>query len=210
MMSRALTQIFRSSVVLLAASAFAEDKSSQPAPAGVLTEQPGEKQWKMSEPPPAARTSAEERWKAWIERIPPAKRRKFLENMERWEKLPTEARERIRERFRQMHQRAKRDAEEAYREMGLELSSEQRAVFIQRYLEERRYIEEKLRREMEAKRKDEVTSLKKRLRQEFGGGTPAVGAPRDAVPRERPGGQVDEGRPKRPENQSPLPSLPEK
>jgi TRAP-type C4-dicarboxylate transport system substrate-binding protein len=149
---------------------------------------------------------AGERLKKWLDSMPLAKRQKFLQNMERWERLPPEARERIRERFRQMHQRAKRDADEAYREMGLDLSSEQKAAFIQRYLEERRLIEEKLRREIEAKRKDEVTSLKKRLHREFGGGNPDAGAPRDAVRRERPDGQADE---RRPGNQSLKPPLPE-
>ncbi len=170
-MSRAALLIFKLAFALSAVTAVAEKPLLSPAlddpatadhpKANQREVMPPEQQ--CLKPPPEAR------WKAWLDDMPPGQRRKFLENMDRWEKLPPQARERIRERFRQMHQRAKKDAEEAYRETGLSLSAEGKAAYLRRYLEERRSIEEKLRREMEARRRDELAKLKLRLHREFAG-----------------------------------------
>jgi hypothetical protein len=53
------------------------------------------------------------------------------------------------------------------RESGLRLEGEKRALFEQRYMQERRHIEHALRQEIDAKRQQELPVLKERLKKEF-------------------------------------------
>jgi len=55
----------------------------------------------------------------------------------------------------------------AQKEIGLDLTEEQKKAFAQRYIEERRKIEEDLRRQMEESRRPKVKALVEKLRQEF-------------------------------------------
>jgi hypothetical protein len=65
------------------------------------------------------------------------------------------------------------DIEAAARESGLELDKERREQFAKRYTQERRKIEEQLRREMDEKRRPLVKEIVAKLKAEFSAPTPA-------------------------------------
>jgi TRAP-type C4-dicarboxylate transport system substrate-binding protein len=97
----------------------------------------------------------------------PDERKKLRINAERWREMDAEERKAFREHQALRQQRLKREAEAAARESGLELESERRARFEQRYIEERRRIDQELRRELREKRQRELAPVVERLKREF-------------------------------------------
>lgn len=63
--------------------------------------------------------------------------------------------------------RLKREAEAAIRESGLQLEAERRAQFERRYIEERRRIDQELRRELREKRQRELAPVVEKLKKEL-------------------------------------------
>ena len=111
-----------------------------------------------------------ERWRE----MSPADRQQLRSNAERWQHMNAEERKAFRDQQQWRQMRLKREAEEAIRQSGLQLEAERRAVFEQRYIEERRRIDQQLRRELREKRQRElapvVEKLKKELSDKQGGG----------------------------------------
>jgi len=68
----------------------------------------------------------------------------------------------------------------ALAESGLDLSGERRAFFAKRYGEERRKVEEQLRKEMEEKRRPLIKEIVARLKEEFS--TAPLTAPASSTP----------------------------
>jgi len=97
----------------------------------------------------------------------PQERQKFQQNIERWRKLsPEEQRDlRILEAVRQV--RIKREAEAALRDSGLQLEGDRRQQYEQRYLQERRRVEQSLRPELQERRQRELAPVVEQLRREF-------------------------------------------
>ncbi len=97
----------------------------------------------------------------------PQERQKFQQNIERWRKLsPEEQRDlRILEAVRQV--RIKREAEAALRASGLQLEADKRQQYEQRYLQERRRVEQSLRQELQERRQRELAPVVEQLRREF-------------------------------------------
>ena len=62
---------------------------------------------------------------------------------------------------------AREEIERAMSDAGLQLDEEKRKRFVGRYFEERRMIEEKLRKESEEKRRHFLGEMRARLKQEF-------------------------------------------
>jgi hypothetical protein len=62
---------------------------------------------------------------------------------------------------------AREEIERAMRDSGLQFDEEKRKQFVRRYFEERRTIEEKLRRESDEKRRQLLGEMRARLKQEF-------------------------------------------
>ena len=62
---------------------------------------------------------------------------------------------------------AREEIERAMSDAGLQLDEEKRKRFVGRYFEERRIIEEKLRKESEEKRRHFLGEMRARLKQEF-------------------------------------------
>jgi hypothetical protein len=98
---------------------------------------------------------------------PPEGGKRFEENAQQWKKLPADMRDKMRERFRQNREKAKADALRIYTELGLQLDEPQKELFFKRYFEERRKIEERLYKELEAKRRVELKAVVKLLDEEF-------------------------------------------
>ena len=79
---------------------------------------------------------------------------------------PEERRE-IRDRAGWRQQRLQREAEAAMRDAGLQLEAEKRAQFEQRYMQERKRIEQALRQELREKRQRELAPVVEQLKKEF-------------------------------------------
>jgi Spy/CpxP family protein refolding chaperone len=63
---------------------------------------------------------------------------------------------------------AREEIERALSENGIQLDEEKKKVFVRRYFEERRAIEEKLRKESDEKRHQLLGEMRAKLKQEFG------------------------------------------
>lgn len=110
-----------------------------------------------------------------LEALTPEQRKRFQENFWRWANLPAEEKKALREREEMRKKFMQQEVEAALRESGLQLEGERREQFLKRYAEERRKIEEQLRKETIEKRKPLIHDLAGRLRQEFS--EPAVTPP---------------------------------
>jgi Protein of unknown function (DUF3106) len=99
--------------------------------------------------------------------MPPEDRQIFRKNAERWLQMSPEERNLMREREVLYRLRVKREVDAALRDSGLHLEGEKRALFEQRYLQERRRIEHSLREEVESKRQEQLPAIQERLKKEF-------------------------------------------
>lgn len=109
-----------------------------------------------------------------IDALTPEQRKRFQENFVRWSNMSPEAKKALRDREEFRRKKMAEDVEAASRELGVDLDKERREQFAKRYVEERRKIEEQIRREMEEKRRPLVKDLVARLKQEF---APSAAAP---------------------------------
>ncbi len=102
-----------------------------------------------------------------LEALTPEQRKRFQENFLRWSNLPPEKKEALRDREEFRRKRMAEEIDVAIRDTGLELDKERRELFVKRYAEERRKVEEQLRKEWEEKRKPLLADLVARLKAEF-------------------------------------------
>ena len=114
-------------------------------------------------PPGNSFRQARPRWRD----MSPVDRQHFQSNMERWRQMPLEQRQELRERAILRQERLKRETEAAIRDSGLQLEAERRAQFEQRYIQERKRIEQSLRQELQEKRQREMAPVVERLKKEF-------------------------------------------
>ena len=104
-----------------------------------------------------------EQWRS----MSPEDRQRFQSNIERWRQMPPEERRELREREGWRQERLKKEAEAAIRASGLQLEAERRQQYEQRYMQERKRIEQELRRELREKRERELAPVVERLKKEF-------------------------------------------
>lgn len=104
--------------------------------------------------------------------LSPEERQKWMENFRRWQELPPPAKQALLDRQEFFQKRMREDMDNALKQSGLELNEEQRKRFAERYAEERRRIEEDLRRQMEEQRRPRVNALVEKLKQEFSAPNP--------------------------------------
>ena len=111
----------------------------------------------------------------------PEDRQRFQSNVERWRQMPPEERRELREREGWRQERLKKEAEAAIRASGLQLEAERQQQFEQRYMQERKRIEQQLRRELREKRERELAPVVEQLKKEFtpkgGSATPGSNTP---------------------------------
>ena len=105
----------------------------------------------------------------FFEHLSPEQREKFQENYQRWQEMTPEERKAIRDRDENRRQRILQEIDKAIAASGLQLDKDSREMYILRYTQERRRIEEKLQKEMEEKRKPLLQEMNNRLKQEFNG-----------------------------------------
>ena len=124
---------------------------------------------------------ARERWR----QMSPDDRQRMRANAARWLQLPPEERRQLRMKEGLRRQQIRQEAEEAMRGSGLQLEAEKRALYEQRYMQERRRIERTLRQELEEKRQREMAPVMEGLKKEFGqpqGGASSVAPSTSASP----------------------------
>jgi hypothetical protein len=97
----------------------------------------------------------------------PDDRMRFQRNFERWREMPPDMQQELRRREALRQQRIRTEAEAALRESGLRLEAEKREQYEQRYLQERRRIEQALRQELEERRRRELAPVVEQLKREF-------------------------------------------
>ena len=106
-------------------------------------------------------------WDRALEKLTPEQRKRFKENLERWNKLPKAQQEELRRNEKLRKERILNEIKTVINESGLKLDPQQRQLFITRYDQERRTIEEKLWSELAEKRQQAVADLVKKLTTEF-------------------------------------------
>jgi hypothetical protein len=107
--------------------------------------------------------SVRERWLA----MPPDARQNFQRNAQLWMQMTPEQRNLMRQRENMRRQIMTRDADAAVRDSGLQLNPQERARFESRYIQERRKVEQSLRKQIETERQKEIPALIQQLRKEF-------------------------------------------
>lgn len=102
-----------------------------------------------------------------LEALTPEQRQRFVENLKRWSNLPPEEKKSLADRDGFRRKKMTEEIDTAISETGLTLEGDRRATFAKRYAEERRKVEDQLRRELEEKRKPLLKDLLARLKAEF-------------------------------------------
>ena len=106
-------------------------------------------------------------WERSLEKLTPEQRQRFKENLERWNKLPKAQQDELRRNEKLRKERVLNEIKNAITQSGLQLDPQQRQLFIARYDQERRAIEEKLWKELDMKRREAVAELIKKLTSEI-------------------------------------------
>jgi hypothetical protein len=102
-----------------------------------------------------------------LDALTPEQRKRFQDNFWRWANLPPEEKKALRDREDLRKKFMQQEVDLVIQETGLQLDGDRREQFIKRYGEERRKIEEQLRKEINEKRKPLVRELVGRLKEEF-------------------------------------------
>jgi len=102
-----------------------------------------------------------------FEQLSPDQQKKFLENLDQWKSMPPEEQELFRDRELFRREKVAQEIQEAITKSNLRLDNDQREVYALRYTQERRKIEEALRKEMDQKRQSMVNDMLTRLKVEF-------------------------------------------
>lgn len=120
-----------------------------------------------------------------IEEMTPEQRQRFRERFNRWMNLSADEKEFLRVREELRRARIAEEVDHALKVTGLNLDPARRELFAKRYAEERKVIEETLRKDTEERRKPLVQQMIARLKAEFSSAssssTPAQAAPASAV-----------------------------
>jgi len=102
-----------------------------------------------------------------FEQLLPDQQKKFLDNLEAWKAMSPEEQELYRDRELFHRQKITAEIQDAMTKSGLQLDDDQREVFTLRYTQERRKIEEALRKDIDRKRQLMVADMLTRLKGEF-------------------------------------------
>jgi len=108
-----------------------------------------------------------EKAKEAFRNMSPDERERWLRKFRDWADMPAEKKKSLADREEFFRRKMREGVEAAQNELGIELNEEQKKVFAQRYMEERRKVEEELRREMDESRKPKLKAMVEKLRQEF-------------------------------------------
>jgi catalase len=112
-----------------------------------------------------------------FEKFSPEERAHFRENFQRWKDMPDQEKGAMRDREQMRREKIAKEIEDSIQKSGLQLDADRREVYALRYAQERRKIEDKLRREMETKRDALLQEVLGRLKVEFSSSSAAATSP---------------------------------
>ncbi len=116
--------------------------------------------------------------KKLLDRLPPdADREAFRKNLLRWRDLPPEERNALRGQVDNRGELIKAEVDKTIKDCGLQLSPDQREVFVLRYMQERRKLEKSLRDQMGAERARRLPGIIEQLKKEFPSPAPPTATP---------------------------------
>jgi hypothetical protein len=97
----------------------------------------------------------------------PEERENWTKRFREWAEMPPEKKKSLADREEYFRRKIREDIDAALLKTGLTLDEEQKKLFSQRYLDERRKIESELRKEMDEKRGPRVDAMIDKLKEEF-------------------------------------------
>jgi len=115
-----------------------------------------------------------------LDKMGPKEREQFKQNWQRWKEMGDKERKDWQQRASEERERVKKCIDDAIAKAGLTLNNDQREIFVVRYRQERRKIEEQLRQEMDIQREQKIDEMLVRLKAEFSA------APKPATTPEKP------------------------
>jgi hypothetical protein len=118
-----------------------------------------------TEPPPPGPSG--EHGRRLLEKLPPEQREHFRQNMESWSKLSPEQRRELREKEMKRREERRREFERFLERLGIAANDPRRPQLFERYLQERRRIEQTLREEMQTRRKTLIDATISQFQREF-------------------------------------------
>ena len=152
-------------------TALAQNPEAKPAPSPVPSPSPGLAKAPVVEAQKS--NPSAEALKNYFDRLSPDEKSRFAEKFEKWKSLPVEEREALMLHEKLRRERMQHEIAEVIKNSGLQLDKDRQEVFALRYTQERRKIEEQLRKELEEKRRPLLKEMTDRLITEFGP-TPTV------------------------------------
>lgn len=102
-----------------------------------------------------------------FQQMTPEEKERWVKSFKQFSDLPPEKKMEIFHRSEYFRKKMKEDVEDALKQSGLNLSDEQKKKFAERYFEERRVMEEDLRKQMDELRKPKIQALVEKLKTEF-------------------------------------------
>lgn len=102
-----------------------------------------------------------------FQQMSPEEKERWMRSFRQFAELPPEKKMEIFQRSEFMRKKMREDVESALKQTGLNLSEDQKKKFADRYFEERRIVEEDLRKQVEELRKPKIQALVEKLKQEF-------------------------------------------
>jgi hypothetical protein len=124
-------------------------------------------------PAPQAASKPKQQQDEWnetrrmFEQLSPDQQKRFLDNLDQWKTMSPEEQELFRDQDLIRREKIALEIQDAINKSGLKLDEDQREVYALRYTQERRKIEEELRKEMDQKRNGMVSEMLSRLKIEF-------------------------------------------
>ena len=117
----------------------------------------------LHSPAPMPTEEAQRRFK----QMSPEQRQQLRTNLQRWKNMSMEERQALRVLAEKRRQHLEQNVDEFIKSNGWDLDPETRQILIERFAQERRTIEETLRKEMEEKRRPLIKEMKEKLKAEF-------------------------------------------
>lgn len=123
-----------------------------------------------------------------LDKMTPEQRQEFWRNFQKWMQMPPEDKQALVDRSETRRKKVREEIEKDLTEIGIAPGEEEkRKQFMQRYFQERKAIENQLRKEMEERRKPMLEALKNKLKAEFAAeAKPAEPKPDEAKPEDKP------------------------
>jgi hypothetical protein len=170
-------------VLLLALAASPAARAQSPSPSPSRTPSPAPQPSASATPKPPKPDEWNQALRLF-DQLSMDQQAKFLNNLDQWKAMSPEEQELYRDRELFRREKIAEEIQQAISKSGLRLDDDQREVYVLRYTQERRKIEEALRKEMDQKRQAMVTDLLARLKVEFTATPSPAGTPAGS-----PGGQ---------------------